>query len=99
MKFADNPELHSRYSALDLWSLATEGTQEFGLNINREFAARTCSLATEGTQEFPPLKGTYNFSIIASVFAPDILSHRDNASYKLASLDAAKLQIRQNYGE
>ena len=57
--------------SLDLRSLAAEGfllsrISEFGLNINREFAARTCSLATEGTQEFPPLKKT--LLIIAQEF-------------------------------
>ena len=46
----------SRISAFDLRSLATEGTQEFGFEKDREFAARTCSLAIEGTQESPPLK-------------------------------------------
>jgi hypothetical protein len=32
------PPLFCRISALDLWSLATEGTQEFGSIIKREFA-------------------------------------------------------------
>ncbi len=69
--------------SLDLWSLAAEGSllsriSKFGLNINREFAARTCSLATEGTQEFQPLKkNTLNYSTRNSVSVPNILSRCD----------------------
>ena len=90
-----------RISALDLWSLATKGTQEFNPLFcricnsaekkNREFVIPTAnprSLANEGTQEIPPLKK----------FAHNFLSLCDNASCKLAYIDAAKLQIRQNKG-
>ncbi len=45
-----------RFSALDLWSLATERTQEFGREKIGNLTFELRSLATEGTQEFPPLK-------------------------------------------
>ena len=50
----------SRISTLDLWSLATEGTQEFGWEkkkgICNSHRWKNRSLATEGTQEFLSLK-------------------------------------------
>ncbi len=47
-----------RISALELCSLATERTQEFGREKIGNLTFELRSLATEGTQEFPPLKKT-----------------------------------------
>ncbi len=68
---------------------------EFGLSKIGNLPLERSSLATEGTQEFPPLKKTVSRKY---QFMPNILSLSDNASYKLAFIDAAELQIRQDGG-
>ena len=66
---------------------------KFGLSKIGNLPLERSSLATEGTQEFPPLKKTVSHKY---QFMPNILSHSDKASCKLAYFDAAELQIPQN---
>jgi hypothetical protein len=66
--------------SLDLWSLATEGTQEFPPLKNKLCEA-------EGMQEFPPLK---KYFVRKHQFPHNFLSLCDNGSYKLPFFNAAE---------